>query len=140
MVDGSLDGKRIYLDANALIYVFEDPDSVPNLVLLLATATQRGIRLVSSVITLSEVLVHPIKSGNSALESAYRRFFVPSHTLTLRAVDEIIASEAARLRSAHPLRTPDAIHIATGLQANCDVFLTQDLAWSKVGIQVVTPF
>jgi predicted nucleic acid-binding protein len=37
-----------------------------------------------------------------------------------------IANQSARLRARYNLRTPDAIHLATALAANADVFITND--------------
>lgn len=33
---------------------------------------------------------------------------------------------AAAIRAAHPLRTPDAIHLAAALESRADMFLTAD--------------
>jgi|SRR5947209_3207051 len=41
-------------------------------------------------------------------------------------VSEEVAEEAAQLRSAHGLRTPDAIQLATAVRARASSFLTND--------------
>lgn len=48
--------------------------------------------------------------------------------ILIRLIDltAAIAQEAARLRATHNLRTPDAIQIATALQAGASAFLTND--------------
>jgi len=43
------------------------------------------------------------------------------------------------LRAQFGFKTPDAIHLATGLLAGCDLFVTGDQAWSRAGITVVDP-
>jgi predicted nucleic acid-binding protein len=43
------------------------------------------------------------------------------------------------LRAQFGFKTPDAIHLATGLLAGCDLFVTGDQAWSWAGITVVDP-
>ena len=44
----------------------------------------------------------------------------------MRAVSVAIAEEAARLRAAYTLRTPDAVQLATALDAGASAFLTND--------------
>jgi len=52
---------------------------------------------------------------------------------------EDVAEEAARLRAAHNLRTPDSIQMATALLAGAGYFLTNDAKLAAVpGMQVLT--
>ncbi|MFQ6003635.1 MAG: type II toxin-antitoxin system VapC family toxin, partial [Candidatus Zixiibacteriota bacterium] len=46
--------------------------------------------------------------------------------LTTILLSQDIAEEAARLRAAHNIRTPDAIQMATAIQAGASFFLTND--------------
>lgn len=140
MVASGLTGKRLYLDASSLIYAVESPTQFPLLSDLFAEVQLGKVHLVASTILLSEVLVLPIKSGNRTLEREYRMLLAPSDALTIIPVDEAVAIRAAQLRAEFGFRLPDAIHIATGLIAGCDLFLTGDLAWARAGIQVLTPF
>ena len=66
------------------------------------------------------------------LGSLYREYFRDSSTIEVLAVDWPIAEEAARIRSAYRLRTPDAIQIATAIVAEADVFITNDRALVRV--------
>lgn len=52
-------------------------------------------------------------------------------------VTSTIAENAARLRAKYNLRTPDALHVATALQTNCNAFLTNDLGLKRVNEIVV---
>ena len=79
MVNGTLIGKRAYLDANPIIYAFENPAEFPGLMSQLLVPLSAGqLWAVTSTVTITEVLNYPIKSGDSTLESAYRQFFVPT--------------------------------------------------------------
>jgi predicted nucleic acid-binding protein len=49
----------------------------------------------------------------------------------MRATNEV-AERAADLRARYNVRTPDAIQLATALEAGCDAFLTNDLALRRV--------
>jgi predicted nucleic acid-binding protein len=50
----------------------------------------------------------------------------------LVAVDTTIAERAADLRARWRIRTPDALQIATALDAGCQAFLTNDHALRRV--------
>ena len=140
MVAGPFVGKTVYLDANPIIYAFENPRAYPGLINHLIAPLDRGeIRVVTSTITLTEVLMHPIKAGDTILENAYRRFLVPADFFEIMPVDIKIAEHAAALRAQFGLRTPDAIHVSTYVLATCDVFLTRDRALERAGIRVVSP-
>ena len=81
-------GKRVYLDANPLIYAFENPKEFPGLINQLLAPLSRGeLIVVTSTITLTEVLTHPIEFGDSALESAYGTFLTPTGNFEILPVD-----------------------------------------------------
>ncbi|HEY8600503.1 MAG TPA: type II toxin-antitoxin system VapC family toxin [Thermomicrobiales bacterium] len=84
------------------------------------------LRAYTLVITLTEVLTHPKRSGNHQLEQGYLETLSDNQNLLLLDVTAASAASAADLRARHTLRTPDAIQIATALAAGCDVFLTND--------------
>jgi predicted nucleic acid-binding protein len=93
---------------------------------LLAAAEQGRCRLVTSVLSLLEVLVIPKRRGMEELCQRYRELFGSFPNLEVRPVDAQIAEIAADLRAAHAIRTPDALHLATALQARADAFVTED--------------
>jgi len=43
-----------------------------------------------------------------------------------------VAESAADLRARYNLRTPDALHVATAIDAGCDAFLTNDTGIKRV--------
>ncbi len=54
-------------------------------------------------------------------------------------VDAELAMLAARLRAAHGLRLPDAIHAATAICAGCAALLTHDRNFSRLkGLRIIT--
>ena len=74
--------------------------------------------IVTSTVTLLEVLVHPLRSNNRELATEYRDILLNSKQMTLE-VSNAIAEQAAQLRAPHNIRTPDAIQI-TGGATRCD--------------------
>lgn len=90
-------------------------------------AVDRGeFQVITSVLTLTEVLVHPLRQKNRLLADQYRRILFHANHVTTIAISEPIAEEAAQLRSTHGLRTPDAIQLATAIHSGASSFLTND--------------
>lgn len=86
----------------------------------------------TSVITLTEVLTQPKRKGNLKLELEYLELLLSSRNLSMQPIDVPIATKAADLRSRWRIRTPDALQIATSLNAGCEAFLTNDKELSRV--------
>lgn len=89
-------------------------------------ADRQEFRIVTSHITLLEVLVHPLRKGREDLAREYRDILLRSPGLTALSLDEVIAEEAARLRAVYGVRTPDAIQLATARIGGASFFLTND--------------
>jgi predicted nucleic acid-binding protein len=88
--------------------------------------------LFSSTISLAECLVKPLRDKDTALVAAYSELFESTEGLHMISVDITIARRAAELRALYNLKTPDALHVATALEANCDAFLTNDTDIKRV--------
>ena len=88
---------------------------------------ERGdIQVVTSTVTLTEVLVHPYKHGNRRLAHQYSRILLNTRNLKTLPVSAEIADEAAQIRAAYGLKTPDSIQIATARLGGATSFLTND--------------
>jgi predicted nucleic acid-binding protein len=122
-----LRGKVVGLDTAPLIYFIEENLAFLPLVRPFFEAVDRGeFQVVTSVLTLTEVLVHPMRKRDSALTDVYRQVLLGAEHVSTMPVSETIAEEAARLRSLHGLRTPDAIQLATAVHSQASFFLTND--------------
>ncbi len=125
--------RRLYVEAAPLIYYVEEhPVYVQRMEAIISFIENTPIEAVSSVISLAEVLNQPIKLGRNDLEKAYRDILISGEYFRLLPVVQSIAESAARLRAYHNLRTPDALHIATALDAQCDAFLTNDNGLKRI--------
>jgi predicted nucleic acid-binding protein len=125
--------RRLYVETAPLIYyVEENPAHVTKMDAIIAAVDSASIEAVSSVITLTEVLVHPLKLGDSHLGQEYRDILLHGSGFRLQAVTASIAEAAAGLRARYDLRTPDALHVATAVEAGCDAFLTNDADMKRV--------
>lgn len=122
-----LQGKVVGLDTAPRIYFIEENPNYLEVANAFFEAIFRGeFSVVTSVITISEVLVHPLRQGNAILAQQYHDILFNSQGLTTIEVSPIIAENAAKLRADHNLRTPDAIQIATAIHGGASFFLTND--------------
>lgn len=80
----------------------------------------------TSSLSLTETLVHPLKNGDTHREKLFHDLLLNTQGMITLLVSTEIAETAARLRANYPLRTPDAVQIATAIHAHCDIFLTND--------------
>lgn len=90
------------------------------------------ITVVTSTITLTEALAKPLREGANDLAAAYRAMLKETPGILLHPVDSVTADRAAELRARYNLKTPDALHVATAVEAGCDAFLTNDLDLRRI--------
>jgi predicted nucleic acid-binding protein len=135
----SLHGQIVGLDTAPLIYFIEKHPDYLSLVYPFFEAVTRGeIQVVTSTLTLTEVLVHPLRQGNWDLALRYSRILLNANHLKTLSISSAIATEAAHLRARHGFKTPDAIQLATARQANATFFLTNDEALTGIpGLQTL---
>ena len=125
--------QRLYTETAPLIYyVEENPTYVAKMDAIIEAIEDRRIEAISSVITLTEVLTHPRKLGNARLEQENRDILLNSGGFRLLPITFRIAESAADLRARYNLGTPDALHVAAGMDARCDAFLTNDAGIKRV--------
>jgi predicted nucleic acid-binding protein len=123
----------VYVDSQVLIYAIEsNPTYYPLAEPVLAAVEAGKVELVTSELTVLEVLVRPMKTRDNSLVDRYEGFFrQPNVRLVPVGLDVLRA--AARLRaSVVKLRTPDAIHAATALHVSVGLFVTNDYAFRSV--------
>jgi predicted nucleic acid-binding protein len=123
----ALRGSTVGLDTAPLIYFIEEnPLYLASLRRFFAAVDQGHFSVVTSILTLTEVLIHPLRQGNYRLAADYRRILLHANHINTLPLSAEIAEEAARLRARHNLRTPDSVQIATAITAGATSFLTND--------------
>lgn len=128
-----LRGKTIALDTAPLIFSIERRQPYVDVLRPLFQAVAKGdIRMVTSTVTLLEVLVHPLKQGNEDLAHQYNDILLSSPYIFTVPVTPATAQIAAELRATTNLKTPDAIHLATAINQHAAVFLTNDRDFGNV--------
>ena len=112
------------LDTAPLIYFIEENPNYLNIIRPFFAAVDRGdFRVVTSIVTLLEVLVHPFRHGNAMLAQQYREILLNANHIATIPMSCEITEEAARLRAKYNVRTPDAIQMATAIQAGASFFV-----------------
>lgn len=127
-----LHGKTIGLDTAPLIYFIEDNPVWIDIVRPFFEAMERDdFLVVTSTVTLLEVMVHPLRNNCKELASEYRDILLNSKLMTME-VSSAIAEQAASLRAFHNVRTPDAIQISAAMQAGATYFFTNDIRLPEI--------
>jgi predicted nucleic acid-binding protein len=95
--------------------------------------------LVSSAITLLEVLVAPYRAGDLALAERYHALLTRARGVRLVEVDRAQLRTAAQLRARHGgLRAPDALQLAAAVSGTCTALVTNDRRFPDVpGLRIV---
>ena len=123
----SLRGQLVGLDTSPFIFFIEEhPDYLPIVLPLFQAIYSGQVQAVTSTITLVEVLVHPLRQGNTKVSQQYRTILTQAQGINMLAITPDIAETAARLRADFNLRTPDAIQVAAALKAGATTFITND--------------
>jgi predicted nucleic acid-binding protein len=87
----------------------------------------------TSVLTLLEVLVAPLRKGHLDLASEYAQLLTHASGITVHSIDAAVCQRAAQLRAKYPwLRTPDALQIATAVEWDAALIVTNDDRWKRV--------
>jgi len=128
------------LDTAAFIYYIEENEAFLPLVAPIFEDVAAGRRqVVTSSLTLLEVLVVPYRTGNLPLADRYEACLSRSRGVRLLDIGREHLRIAAQLRALNPaIRTPDALQLAAALSGGCTAFVTNDRDLPSVpGLKVV---
>ena len=125
------EGATLLLDTSALIAYFDKRERTS----AVATAVVDGFirsgrnRAIVSVVTITELLVRPLRLTDNALADSLVDFITQFPNLKLGDIDLAVAREAAVLRARSGLRPADALILATGVVRQCGHIVSNDRAW-----------
>ena len=123
------------LAADTMVFIYhlqEHPRYVPATQVILDAWEAGSHQGVTSIISLAEVLVKPLRDGNDAAADDYRRLLTTFPNLRLCDVNQSIAEAAARLRAVHGQPMPDMIQVATAVMAGATGFVGNDPAFKRI--------
>ena len=119
--------RLLYVETAPFIYYTEQRAGYVEKMRSIFTDVHMGrVHVITSVVTLVETLMKPLKENDPTLVRRYREMFYRTQHMTLVPISAVVAESAADLRARYNLRTPDALHVATAIEAGCDAFLTND--------------
>ena len=122
-----LHGQIVCVDTSPLIFFIEEHATYGPLLDPFFESVSRGeITLITSAVTLLEVLVHPIRHDDEPLAQSYNDILLSSPNISTLPVTPLTAQVAAEFRAEGKLKTPDAIHLATAVTHSANAFLTND--------------
>lgn len=116
---------RLFLDTAPVIYFVERNPEFVNRVDPIFEKLESEITAVVSAVTVAECLVGAMRLGLTELEQVYLNVAAREDVMFVESTIAI-AREAARVRFQYNFQLPDALQIATALEANCEAFLTND--------------
>jgi predicted nucleic acid-binding protein len=123
----------VVLDTNIFIYVFEQSIEFGEKAKAILEQVEEGTLIAAaSAVSLTEILVKPIREGNRSLEKQYKLLFTHFPNLSIIPVDNAIAERAAYLSGFYGLKTPDALIVASAIADGAELFITNDLRLEQV--------
>ena len=134
-----LRGRRVYLDANVLIYFLDGtPKRALEAAAVLHAAADGAFRAVTGDAAVAEVMVGPYRSGDPLVIRAVREFFRQPRLLEVLSHSVPVFDDAAMLRATQEMPFIDALHVATAAAAGCDAIVTNDKRMRPaLGVEVV---
>lgn len=133
-VSDALQGiSTLFLDTAPVIYLVErNPHYLDRIRSIFQQIDNRRINAVTTLVTLAECLVHPLRLGLAALRQDFIDVVVTGANTTFVSINQPIGETAARLRAQYNLRLPDALQIGIAIVAGCDAFLTNAAQLARV--------
>lgn len=140
MVTEQLENTILFLDTAPLIYFIEGHSAYQEKFKKLFKLNDEGyFKFLTSSITLLEVLVKPLKDGETKIVDQYKTILTGAEGINIFEITISIAIKAAEIRAKYGLRTPDALQVATSIEHKADYFLTNDFRLKNVTeIKVIT--
>ena len=125
---------RIFWDTNLFVYLVEDRgERAERVAALRRRMIERDDELLTSALTLGEVLVKPLELGDEDLMRRYER--VIGAGATVLPFDRRAAPGFAEIRRDRSIRAPDAIQLACASAAGTDLFITNDERLSRKNVR-----
>lgn len=124
-----IQGKTIALDTVVFIYALEGNEKFGKRAeQIFAAIEKRQCKSFVSDLVLAELMVKPLREGKTEIAEEYATELPNFPNLTFLAPTRDIIITAARLRSNTNLKLIDALHLATAINKECQIFITNDTA------------
>lgn len=129
----------VLLDTSVLIYYLEGIEPYNLLAKeIFQDIVDENIRGFLSVISITEFVAKPLGAEKVIDVEGFKQFLT-SLPIQVLEINYEIAERAGKLRSQYPsIPTPDALIVATALENDCDVFVTNDKRLKKLEVYGLT--
>lgn len=125
--------RRVALDTSIFIYhVQANPKYIPLTDYLFSWLEKPVGSAITSIVTLTEVLVQPMRARDEKLVGEFVALLTRYPNLEWVPVSFQIAALAARYRADHSLRTPDALQGATCVYSQVPALITNDPIFKRI--------
>jgi predicted nucleic acid-binding protein len=116
---------RVFWDTNLFIYLFEGrADLADRVAALRSRMLKRGDVLLTSTLTIGEILVKPARAGKVELARQYEQRIAQAATIVPFDLDAARAYAGVRANAA--IKGPDAIQLACAAAGRAHLFITND--------------
>ena len=116
---------RIFWDTNLFVYLLEDKGELAERVVSLRERMiERNDELLTSALTVGEILVKPLEADNETLARRYEQAITAAATVI--PFDQPAAYAFATVRRDRTIPPQDAIQLACASVAGIDLFITND--------------
>lgn len=120
-------GLKLFIDTAPIIYFIEEhPDYINEVSDIFERTADGTVQVITSVISLIEVLSKPYKLGQNDIADIYKDFFAKSKGFSVMGIDSGIAELTAKIRAEFGFKIPDALQLALFEHNDCDYFITND--------------
>ena len=116
---------RVFWDTNLFIYLFEDRgERADRVAAVRSRMLERGDELLTSTLTIGEILVKPTRAGRTDLVRQYEQRIAQAATIVPFDLDA--ARAYANVRTDAAIKGPDAVQLACAAAARSNLFITND--------------
>ena len=116
---------RIFWDTNLFIYLLEDYGQFSaDAAALRTNMLTRGDQLLTSALTLGEIMIKPMQAGD--VERCRKYEIAISSAATVVPFDVQAARRYASIKCDRSVRAPDAVQLSCAASAGVDLFITND--------------
>ena len=124
---------RVFWDTNLFVYLIEGTGGrAESVAALRRRMIERGDELLTSALTLGELLVKPVETGDDELRDRYLQAM--DEAVTVLPFDARAAPRFAAIRGDRSIRAPDAIQLACAAADGADLFITNDDRLSRKNV------
>jgi len=118
---------NIFFDTAPYIYLLDFNDIFREQAkTIFSRCIQRMIKMKTSVITVEEFCVKPLRDGDTKLTKDFERFLRDTKTY-IAPIDKATAYEAAQIRARFPgFKGMDSLQLASAKLNGCELFVTND--------------